>query len=117
MLILEPICYQLKIPMSSVVYLSLSCWSELSQRPPKQYTLLPLLLISHQNLMIRPYDEDTHGHKTWRNQVDADQEEPSLLANFHSTGRYYAGFWRMRESHQQSYPVVILPTAMKMTGI
>lgn len=75
--------------------------------------------------MIRPYGEGTHGHKTWRNQVDADQEAPSdadqeapsLLANFHSTGRYYAGFWRMRESRQQSYLVVILPTAMKMTGI
>lgn len=29
-------------------------------------------------------------HRTWKNQVDIDLEDSSLLSSFHSTGTYYA---------------------------
>lgn len=47
-----------------------------------------------------PIAEDTthFDHRSWRNQVDTDQEVSSLLASFHSTGRDYIGCWRRKMS-------------------
>lgn len=44
---------QIKILAPDMGYLPLSCWTEMSQRSPKQHKLSPLLLLAHMDLVVR----------------------------------------------------------------
>ena len=56
---------------------------------PNQYRLLQLFLVTHENLTIRPIDEDItdFGDSIWRNQTGTDLKESFLLVILHSTRR------------------------------
>ena len=59
---------------------------------PKQYGILPLLLVILHNLTIKLYCYIYHmyfSHRTWRDQVATDLEASFLLASFYSSRRYY----------------------------
>lgn len=72
---------------------------------PKQYRLFPLLFISQWSWWWDLITKDSiHlGHRTWGNQVGAEQEPPSMLPSSLSTRRCYTCCWRWGGgSHQQS---------------
>lgn len=59
----------MKLPGLGVGYLPTSYWLEKIQRSPKQHELLPLILVVHQNSMLRPH--------CWRQNTLCDEEENS----------------------------------------